>query len=91
MGLHPEQNQLTRTINIQKKYQVDVSVYPPVEKGETFILCTDGFWEFIKQNDLLQLSAIVSGKEELKKITRMMHLRAHGKGDNLTVQWVRCA
>jgi len=91
MGLHPEQNQLTRTINIQKKYQVDVSVYPPVEKGETFILCTDGFWEFIKQNDLLQLSAIACGKEELKKITRMMHLRAHGKGDNLTVQWVRCA
>jgi len=90
MGLHPEQNQLTRTINIQKRHQVEVGIYPPMEKGETFILCTDGFWEFVKEKDLLQLADKQCGKNELKKITKMMHLRARGRGDNLTVQWVRC-
>jgi len=89
MGLHPEQNQLLRTINIQKRHQVEVNVYPAVKRGETFVLCTDGFWEFIKENDLLQLSDLNSGRNELRKVAKMMRLRAHGKGDNLTVQWVR--
>jgi len=90
MGLHPEQNQLTRTINVQKRHQAEINIYPPIKKGETFVLCTDGFWEFVKEKDLLQLSDKCCGKDELKKITKMMHLRARGKGDNLTVQWVRC-
>lgn len=89
MGLHPEQNQLTRCVNIQNNFQPEVNLYPAIEKGETFLLCTDGFWEFIKEKDLLQLAAKRSGKNELKKVTKMMHLRAQGKGDNLTVQWVR--
>jgi len=89
MGMHPEQNQLLRTINILKSHVAEVNLYPPIKKGETFVLCTDGFWEFIKENDLLQLSAPHCGRDELKKITKMMHLRARGKGDNLTVQWLR--
>ena len=91
MGLHPDQHQLARTINIQKIHQVEVNIYPPIKKGETFLLCTDGFWEFIKEKDLLQLAAPESGLNELKKQAKMMHFRAQGKGDNLTVQWVRCS
>ncbi len=89
MGLHPDQNQLLRTINILKKHQAEVNAYTPIKKGETFVLCTDGFWEFIKENDLLQLSAQQSGRDELRKVAKMMHLRAKGRGDNLTVQWLR--
>lgn len=90
MGLHPEQNKLTRSINIQAKHQADINIYPPIQKGETFVLCSDGFWEFIKEKELLQLAARGCNKDELRKVAKMMQLRAHGKGDNLTVQWVRC-
>ena len=90
MGLHPEQNQLTRSITIQKKFKVEINIYPPIQKGETFILCTDGFWEFIKEKDLLQLASYECNLNELKKVAKMMHFRAQGKGDNITVQWVRC-
>ncbi len=89
MGLHPEQNQLLRTINIHKRHEVEVNVYPPIEKGETFILCTDGFWEFLKNSELMQLGNLKNSRETLLKIAKMMHLRAHGRGDNLTVQWLR--
>ena len=91
MGLHPEQNQLTRTINIQNIHQVEINIYPPIEKGETFILCTDGFWEFVKEKDLLQLAAPETGINELKKLAKLMHFRAQGRADNLTVQWIRCS
>lgn len=90
MGLHPEQNQITRSINIKNEHQAEIHIYSPIKKNETFLLCSDGFWEFIKEKDLLQLAAKESGLDELKKVAKLMHLRAHGNGDNLTVQWVRC-
>ncbi len=90
MGLHPEQNQLIRSINIKQDHQAEINIYPPALKGETFILCTDGFWEYIKESDLLRLAALGSGRTEFRKAVQMMHLRAKGNSDNLTAQWIRC-
>jgi protein phosphatase len=60
-----------------------------MQSGETCILCSDGFWESIKEQELLQLSQPESGKTELRKMAQMAILRAQGKSDNCTVQWVR--
>ncbi len=90
MGLHPEQNQLTRSINVLKKHRPEIKKYPVIEPGETFLLCTDGFWEHVKQPELLQLAQPASGKTTLAKLAQLTVLRAHGGSDNVTVQWVRC-
>lgn len=89
MGAHPEQNQLTRSINVLTPPAVDINVFAAMQTGETFILCSDGFWESIKEPELLQLSQPDSGKAELQKIAKMSILRAQGQSDNCTVQWVR--
>lgn len=89
MGTHPEQNQLTRSINLMTAPFVDVQVYPPMQTGETFVLCSDGFWESVKESEWLQLAQPESGKAELKKLAQMAVLRAQGKSDNCTVQWLR--
>lgn len=89
MGLHPEQNRLTRSINALIEPWVDIQTFPAMQSGETFILCSDGFWESIKEQELLQLSQPQSGKSELKKMAQMTILRAQGRSDNVTVQWVR--
>jgi len=89
MGVHPEQNRLTRSINVLLPPVVDIRVFGPMPTGETYILCSDGFWESIKEQELLQLSQPASGKVELKKMAKMTILRAQGKSDNCTVQWVR--
>ena len=89
MGLHPEQNQLLRTINIQKRHQVEVNIYPVVEKGETFVLCSDGFWEFTKEHEFVYLANEPMQKSFLLRQAKMALFRASGKADNLTVQWVR--
>jgi protein phosphatase len=89
MGLHPEQNRLNRSINALVEPWVDIQTFPPLQKGETFLLCSDGFWEQIKEQELLQLSQPQSGKSELKKMAQMTILRAQGRSDNVTVQWVR--
>lgn len=89
MAQHPEQNQLTRSINILKANEVEINLYPSMQKNETFLLCSDGFWEYVKQTELLQLAEPASGKDELAKLARLSLFRAHGKSDNITVQWVR--
>lgn len=89
MGVHPEQNKLTRSINVLTPPIVDIRVFAAIQAGETFILCSDGFWESIKEPELLQLSQPHCGKAELKKMAKMSILRAQGKSDNCTVQWVR--
>lgn len=89
MALHPEQNQLTRSINALKMHEAEIYVYPPATADETFIICSDGFWESVKPEELLELAQLKSGKQELKKLARLSVLRAHGKSDNVTVQWVR--
>lgn len=89
MALHSEQNQLTRSINILKAPQVEIKLYPAMEIGETFMLCSDGFWEYVKPAELLQLASPFSGKVDLGKLARLAIFRAHGQSDNVTAQWVR--
>jgi len=89
MGIHPEQNQLTRSINPITPALVDVQAFGPINIGETFVLCSDGFWESVKESEWIQLAQPESGKTELKKIAQLAVLRAQGKSDNCTVQWVR--
>ncbi len=89
MARHPEQNKLTRSINILKADEVEINLYPAMKKGETFMLCSDGFWEYVKQAELLQLAQPDGGKDGLAKLVQLAIFRAHGKSDNVTAQWVR--
>lgn len=89
MGSHPDQNRLTRSINALQEPCVDIQTFPIMRSGETFILCSDGFWESIKEQELLALAQPESGIAELKKMAQMTVLRAAGKSDNVTVQWLR--
>lgn len=89
MGVHPDQHKLTRSINLLTVPAVDIANCPPMRSGETFLLCSDGFWEFVKEQELLVLSQANSGKPELQKMAKMAVLRAQGKSDNVTVQWIR--
>jgi protein phosphatase len=90
VGRHPEQNVLTRSLNADKAHKVEINLYPGVKKGETFIVCSDGFWGAIKEAELLHLAQLCSGKVELGKLAGLSVLRANGKADNSTVQWIRC-
>lgn len=87
---HPEQNRLTRSINAFKPFSAEIRRYSPPERGETFIVCSDGFWGNVKRSEFLELAQPASGKAELGKKACLSVLRAKGHSDNVTVQWVRC-
>ncbi|MGR9099652.1 MAG: PP2C family protein-serine/threonine phosphatase, partial [Gammaproteobacteria bacterium] len=89
MGYHPEQHILLKSICVLRPPQPEINVYPPANPGETFILCSDGFWEYTKHEELLQLAQPSSGKEDLSKQSKLAYLRARGGSDNITVQRIR--
>jgi PPM family protein phosphatase len=90
MGKHPGQNKLTRSINALNASPVEINIFPAKKKGDTFLLCSDGFWGNIKEAELLQLAQPQSSKAELAKFAQLSVLRANGNSDNVTVQWIRC-
>lgn len=85
----PGQNQLTRSINILSDPEPEFNIYPPANPGETFLLCTDGFWSNVTSQELLLLAQPQSGVAELEELSKTTILRAHGNSDNVTVQWLR--
>lgn len=86
---HPDQNQLTRSITINKVHPIDIQEFEPIKENETFVLCSDGFWENVKPNELLQLADLKSNKEILAKQVRLAIYRARGRSDNVTVLTAR--
>jgi PPM family protein phosphatase len=86
---HPEQNHLTRSINVNRAQPVDIKLFSPILKNETFVLCSDGFWGNIKPDELLQLADLDSNIVNINRLAMLSVYRANGNSDNLTVMTVR--
>lgn len=83
-------NKLTRSINVARRQAVEIHTHPPAKTGETFIVCSDGFWHGVQGAEWLALTQPDSDRQELNQIAKSVLLRASGKSDNVTVQWLRC-
>lgn len=90
LAQHPLQNQLTRSINVNQLDGIDIKLSPTIRGNETFVLCSDGFWEYVKEDEFLQLADLESDGSSLAKLVRLSIYRANGKSDNVTVLSVRC-
>jgi serine/threonine protein phosphatase PrpC len=77
------QNKLLRAVSDIESINPDVSEVTPVKTGDAFLLCTDGFWEYVTEDDIeetLQKSA--SPKEWLEKMLSVLHENETEKNDN---------
>jgi len=69
---------------------MDIKLFPAIEEDETFVLCSDGFWGHVKQDELLQLAAFESNIDRLSRLAMLSVYRANGNSDNVTVMSIRC-
>jgi PPM family protein phosphatase len=90
LAQHPDQNQLTRSINVNHPHRLDIKLSPAIKGNETFVLCSDGFWGHVTPDEFLQLADLESDRSVLNKLVRESICRANGKSDNVTVLSVRC-
>jgi len=64
----------------------------PIERGDAFMLCTDGFWEYVDEREMEQaLAAVTSAEAWLQRMESQVVARG-GKGqDNYSALAVWCS
>ena len=86
--ISPEQSFLGRALGVNQQIEID---YLPVqiEKGDTFILATDGVHEYVNPHFIVDV--ILRGGDDLDGAAKTIGEEAYRQGspDNLTVQVVR--
>lgn len=69
-----------------------IAEYPPitVEKGDAFLLCSDGFWENVFEMEMeVDLSKSVSAEQWGRYMLKRLLLRVSGNHDNFTLICVK--
>ena len=77
-------NVLTRALGVREEVQEDI-IYHSVEKGDLFLLCSDGLYNMIDEEDMMDI--LKNSKYSLDKKTHALVNRANENGgdDNITV------
>lgn len=83
-----EKSYLSRALGIKDFCEVDYQEIP-IEQGDIFLSCTDGIYEFIKHQQVIEL--IEQHKDDLNKAAKQILKTAYenGSDDNLTLQIMR--
>jgi len=84
----PDRNKLLKVLG-EATDKTDIgTVYPPIncKSGDAFLLCSDGFWEYVIEEEMeIDLSKSLSAKEWIEYMLVRLLLRYTGNNDNFTV------
>ena len=85
MGTHPDQSRLLQSLGGEDLPRPRIGS-ARVSSGDVLILCSDGFWEHLKQEELEKLAATDSESRQkaLDEAVAEAVLRAGEKADNTT-------
>ena len=81
---HKDQNNLTRVLGSDYYIPPDCDIYDtPLAPGDAFILCTDGFWEYVYEEEMEQdLAASATPEEALTRMEQRLLARVTKFNDN---------
>jgi serine/threonine protein phosphatase PrpC len=91
MGTHPDQSRLLQSLGGEDSPSPRLGS-AEIEEGDVLILCSDGFWEHLKQTELEKLAATPPAKrqQELDQAVAEAVRRAGSKADNTTAVMISC-
>ncbi|MCL2847509.1 MAG: protein phosphatase 2C domain-containing protein [Firmicutes bacterium] len=84
---HKDQNKLTRVLGSDFISPADIETLNSgeIQSGDSFILCTDGFWEYVFEEEMEEdLSNSYSPSEALEKMEQRLLKRIGKYNDNYT-------
>ena len=81
---HKDQNKLTRVLGNDYYIAPDCDIdNRPLKQGDAFILCTDGFWEYVFEEEMeADLQSSAGPEEALQKMEARLLSRVNGYNDN---------
>ncbi len=79
----PDQNRLIRSMGDNEKYNPEFAAPIDIESGDAFLLCSDGFWEYVVERDMEStLKASKTPSRWLAKMVRIHAANTKGIKDN---------
>jgi len=83
---HVDRNKLLRALGKADEIRVETSKICDVSQGQhTFLLCTDGFWEYVLEEEMEEtLQQANDPKEWLQAMHHILEERVDGNNDNNT-------
>ena len=84
---HEDRNKLTKVIGLSSKLKI-LNVFEPIEmqKDDAVLLCTDGFWEYINENEMVDLLITSQTPQKwIEKMLKVIKKRTQKDSDNLSV------
>lgn len=81
---HPRRNVITRSLGAQPDVSTETPESMELERGDTFLLCSDGLTAYLSDIDLSVVLATLPPEEACKKMVKMAN--EQGGRDNITVQ-----
>lgn len=83
---HPRRNVITRTVGKELFLKVDMRT-EAVELGDAFVLCSDGLWEPVGEQDIVEIVRNASAAEACQQL---LHLALEREScDNISVQVIK--
>ena len=81
---HEDRNRVLRALGGDNA-RADVSVVTGVQEGDAFLLCSDGFWEYVYENEMeLTLQQAQSPKDWIRRMEKIHGPRTEKGNDNFT-------
>ncbi|MGE5757461.1 MAG: PP2C family protein-serine/threonine phosphatase [Sideroxydans sp.] len=85
MKTHPDRNKITNCLGgVEDMFYVDVSKPTAVHSGDTLLLCSDGFWSPLTDEELAKLSSVPALSEGLDELIGIAVSREAARADNTT-------
>lgn len=81
---NPDRNKLVRVVGMPEGFEADITRFE-YQQGDSFLLCSDGFWEDIAENEMLQTrSRAESADAWLRAMREILAQRLTRYSDNNT-------
>jgi PPM family protein phosphatase len=83
---HEDRNRLLRALGSEGKVQADIFISPDrISAKDAFLLCTDGFWEYIWEQEMeIDLAKSDNAEQWVSYMFARIGKRINGKNDNLS-------
>ena len=88
---HPDRNRVLRALGQDSELTVESAECPLPPGRHAFLLCSDGFWEYVQEDEMAaDLAASQSPEEWLEKMRQRLSRRVPENNDNNTaaVVWI---
>lgn len=81
---HEDRNKLLRSLGSENGATPEIRLgVEPLLQGDGILLCTDGFWEYVKENEMMAtLKRAKTAEDWLMNMTRLVKRRAKKGNDN---------